>query len=411
MFLTATNRKKGLVFFCGTWILGLFVSKFLLSLSMLGILLLALIRPQLGRELRAFAQQPAFWMLMGFFLLVALGGIHSEDHERWLSRLRVALPFLILPFAFGRLPRLSRSAYLSVYALLVVAALGAGLASFGFYLWDYQAIQESLSHSKAIPTLSGDHIRTSLLLAFAALMAYYLYQENFQWRWRWEPKAYLLLAMVLAIFVHILAVRSGLLALYAGIGISILRFILIRKRYLLGTFLFLSLLSAPMIAYYAVPSFQAKIDLTAYNYELYLQDSIGEFSDTQRMVSYEMGLKVGHQQPWVGVGLGDVQAEQERMYAEYYPQQKVLLPHNLFLTLYAGSGLLGLLGFLWIFFFPLFYRKNYQHYPLLISSTVLLSSFISENTLLIAIGTAFYLLFTLLPLHYLRTDDGPGKDD
>lgn len=403
--LKKISRRDGLVFFCSTWILGLFLSKFLLSVSMLGLLLLAISQPKLGWEWRKFRQQPQFWMLMGFFLIVALSGLNTTDTGRWLARLRVALPFLILPFAFARLPKLSRRAYLGIYALLVIAALGAGLASFSFYVWDYAAIQESLTHSKAIPTLSGDHIRTSLLLAFAALMAFYLYQERYQWRWEWEPKAYLLLSLILVLFVHILAVRSGLLALYASIVVSILRFIILQKRYILGSFLLLLLLSAPVVAYYAVPSFQAKIDLTVYNYELYQRDSIGEFSDTQRMVSYELGLKVGNQQPLLGVGLGDLQAEQEEMYEQYYPQQKVLLPHNLFLTLYAGAGFLGLSGFLWIFFFPLVYQKNYQHYPLLVSSTVLFSSFISENTLLIAIGTAFYLLFTLLPLHYLKEEE------
>lgn len=384
-----------LVFCSGLLLLtGLVLSRALTSIGMMGILGAALLGARAGDWKRALAPGRRAWLWLTLPFWIMLGsGIYTENGEMLLGQLRIALPLLALPLAFALLPRLPRPLLYGWLYFFVLLLFGAGLAVLGNYALHFTEIQEALSRSKAIPCPHGDHIRFSLLLALATFAALYLWRRGFVLRYAWERRLLPALALLLALMLHVLAVRSGLLALYLGALVLILRWTLRKRRPLLGLALTAALLTAPIAAYYTVPGIHAKYHLMMHNFKVLRRGEIGGYSDTNRLLSYAVAWELGKRNPWWGLGMGDVRDEQERYYALHYPELRPIYPHNQFLLFYVGSGIIGLALFCMGFFAPLFYAR-YRNDGLFVAFFVLIaSSFLTENTLSIAIGMGIYAFF------------------
>jgi O-antigen ligase len=200
--------------------------------------------------------------------------------------------------------------------------------------------------------------------------------------------------LFVAAMVHVLAVRTGMLALYGGLLAWGLAAAWHAKRYVwaIGTVALLAL--APVAAYQLLPSVRAKVGLMLWNLERYRAGEIGQYSDTQRWASYEVGLAIGNRAPWLGCGIGDLDAEVDAEYARRFPDVKPMLPHNQWLFFFAACGVVGLLFALTAFFSPLFWEKKYQD-PLFAGFFLLTTvSFMTETAIETAVGvglTAFFL--------------------
>lgn len=71
-----------------------------------------------------------------------------------------------------------------------------------------------------------------------------------------------------------------------------------------------------------------------------------------------MGMEIGNEHPIVGVGAGNLRQEVKARYAAQYPEmEQIRMPHNQLISVYAGTGLVGLSVFLFAFFYPFFSRK------------------------------------------------------
>ena len=79
---------------------------------------------------------------------------------------------------------------------------------------------------------------------------------------------------------------------------------------------------------------------------------------------------------------------------------KRLTPHNQFILLFTGMGLLGLGYITVLVFLPIFYRLRYQSLLFIVIQTVLITSLLTEATLETQRGIALYLFFTLFLIRY-----------
>ncbi|MCH2044843.1 MAG: O-antigen ligase family protein [Saprospiraceae bacterium] len=379
-------------------IIGLMISKFLMTLSMIVFIVAGLSNPKRKERWAYFVKHPAYLATTAIFFIILLSGIYTSNWENMAVRLRVALPFLVLPCSFALIGKLPKVYYTWIaqgfIAALVISSIGVLIN----YAINYDKIQLMIQQSKAVPTPNKDHIRFSLLLCIAIFMGISLLQ-NVAYRTQ-KLRTYLSLFAILflVLTLHILSVRSGLLALYLGILVWIVQMIIQNRRFILGLGLLISLGLAPVLAYYMSPSFRTKFELTRHNIEIFREGNIGEYSDTQRLLSYVVAWEVAQKNIWLGVGMGDLHDEQKKVYTSQYPKLKPKYPHNQFLTFLAGTGIIGLLLFLIAFMTPLFYQAAYKDTFMLCFFALLFSSFITENTLLIASGTAIYTFFLLLNL-------------
>lgn len=372
-------------------LLGSLFSKFLVSLAPALLLLAALAQPRPWLLLGKAWRHPVYKAFLLFFLVLSLSALLSEDSGEAWTRLRISLPLGLLPLAFVGLPPLSQKHWDALLQILVGILSISLVGVLINYALHFEEIQDALSRSKSVPVPGRDHIRFSLLLCLASFAALRL---GFS-----RHKAYFALALFLFVGLHILSVRSGLLAAYLGIAALGTLFLFRQKRYLLLLGLYLSLASLPFIAYQSIASFRAKIELTLLNFQLYKEGTVGEYSDTRRWLSYQIAWELIEEKPLLGWGLGDMRSAQEAVYSSRYPEQSFLFPHNQFLSYWLGLGLVGLFFFLYALAMPLLWKQGYAHADNLLFHTVLLSSFLTENTLFISIGTGIYCFGCFALIH------------
>jgi O-antigen ligase len=390
---------------CILMLIGLICSKFLLSIATIILVVLGLWSAHPKQDWHRLWQQKTPWAMVGIFGLFAASSLLSENQSETWVRIRIALPMLALPIAFGLLPAFSKRQYRGLLALFFYGMWLACLGVLLNYALNRVEMLDLLRRSQAIPTPNKDHIRFSLMINLALFAGVYLLEQGYQWRHRAERWLMAAGILFLIVALHILTVRTGLLVFYANSLLLLLVSLIRRRRFKTLVLLLILFLPMPYLAYRLVPSIQTKFNLTRYNWQLYRAGKIGNYSDTRRLLSYKIGWEVAQTAPYFGVGMADLHEAQTAIYQRDHPEQPPMYPHNLFLTLLAGTGAVGLLWFLGNFLYPLwYYRAGLDWFFLLIHSTLFLS-FLTENTLLSTIGVLLYAFFVSLswPQYEKRT--------
>lgn len=388
---------------CVLLIIGIICSKFLTTIAMIVLLLGGIIHLISTKDWKLLISNKTHLATIGIFFLILGSALLSENQIESIQRVRIALPLLILPLAFSTLPRFRASSYQKVLSIFLYSMTIASLGVVANYFLHFEQMQQLLRASGAIPTPNGEHIRFSLMVNVAIFAGVWLWTKQFYWKYKRVEKAILLSSILfLIVTIHILSVRTGLLALYTTAGLSILRWIVLQRRFVLGTLLLAVVFALPYLAVQYVPSVRTKFELTRYNIQLFNRGEIGEYSDTRRLLSYQIGLEVAQKSPWIGVGVGDLMHEQTQIYKQKYPEQKIMYPHNMFLTIYVATGIIGLLWFLWCFLFPLWHQQQYKHYFILTFFCIIGCSFLTENTLWASVGVAIYTFFLGLTSNYIQ---------
>lgn len=406
-YLTHLKQEHLVLFCCMLIITGFVLSRVMISIGVIGLVVCAI--PILVQNKKyAFSKMTtfkAFPILTLIFFLVLFHAFGTVDWPYYLERLKIRLPFLFLPLAFALFIPFSKKQFSGLLYFLVIVMTLSGIKVLGNYLLHYEVITESFLVGKSIPT-PYNHIRYSLLTAFAIIAGIHLVQDRFYLKWKWEKSLIIFCTTFLFILIHILSVRSGLLALYLALFYLIIRLTIVYKKYKTGLAILASLVLLPYIVYRTVPSFKNKVDYSIYDYKSYMVGKKKSYSDIGRFTSIEVGLALAKQSPLMGVGAGNLKKEVHAYYQKNLPQIKDKafwkMPHNQFISILAGTGIIGLLIFLFALFYPLFYKKNYTNSLLVCFYLMFLTSFLSENTIEGQIGTTFFLIFLLIILNYRK---------
>lgn len=409
------RRHHFIYLIAAAWFVGLYYTRFTLTLAMIATIAAALfemrggsirVRPGLGRALRTFWEHSDFVSVTVPALLVIISLLWSSDWAYWGTRFNIRLPFLLLPVAFYLLPRLRWSQYRIISYLYLGTALFACCYALVLYALDFEAINIRIGQGQSLPTRYS-HVRFSLQAAFAAVMSGIFYLEHRPVRYVWERWILGGLAVFFFAFVHVMSVRSGLLVMYACIGLLGAMYVVRRRQWLVGAIALAIMIVLPVVAFHMLPSFKQKVGYALYDYEMYRSNGGAGYSDSQRLMSYQVGWEVFRSAPVIGVGMGDVlyevNATYDRRYPELRPEARIL-PHNEYLTHLAGVGVVGTLLFVAAFLWPLLYRKHYRDPVFLALHLIIGLSFLVENTIETAIGTGFYIFFLLMGLHRLQED-------
>lgn len=390
-------------------------SVYVISLAMIGLLATALfdvkfdpsfrigINPMIFSHGRNFFRSPIFWVLAMIFFIAFIGIINSEDFSYWLDRVRIKLPFFLLPFAFYFLPHFDRRdihfIFYFLLAFMSLTCIGV-LVNYGL---NFEEFNELVAQGKHIP-VPRNHVRFSLLLAIAVLFGINMYSEKYVFRKSWERSLILSMTIICFISLHILSVKSGLMILYVGLLIGLIRYVIMHKKFAQGLIGLLGLLSIPMLSYLFIPSLQTKMNYFRWDVISYLEGNFDQQrSDSGRLRSLKIGAEIFQENMIFGIGTGDLKNEVYARYKSEYPNAfKKVMPHNQFLSVAAANGLVGLLVFLFALFYPLLFNKAYKDYYLLISTVSIVLSFMVENTIGNSTGVAIHCFLILLLLNHLH---------
>ena len=108
------------------------------------------------------------------------------------------------------------------------------------------------------------------------------------------------------------------------------------------------------------------------------------------------------------MGSGNLRTAVHDHFTRDYPDfVESLTPHNQFLYVAAGTGLVGLLLFLFAFYAPCFLHQAYRNALVLAFYAMVTTTFLLEHTIENSVGTAWVTFFLTL---FLSVHQGSTRD-
>lgn len=389
--------KTNIAILCSlAMILGFMVSRSVMSLAMmvLGGYALLGVHPKRWFESK-------WWIISLLWIgAYALSYFWSDNAAYWGERLQVKLPVLLLPLGFAFIPKFSIK-QLQVFCIGAgLILLGGAFYSVSFFINDWYHYYYNYGKAAMLPVPSGDYIRFSLMIALYVIWCMYIWPHFKSKGMRWFIA---ITSVILVSFLHILAARSGLIALYIfllgwamyigvkrskWIGIGATAFMVI-VLYLAGTY---------------VPTLQQRIGYFKYTIIQFREGHLtGIYSDMGRLMSYNIAIEEIKKEPLKGVGAGDMFRTMEDGYHRMYPQDtdgRILVPHNQPLAVALSCGIPAAILFLWWVFAPLaLVKRNREGFFFLIIWLISFMQIMIEPALEVQLGVFVYLFFLLWQRH------------
>ncbi len=152
--------------------------------------------------------------------------------------------------------------------------------------------------------------------------------------------------------------------------------------------------------YTKLPGFRSQIEDFINSYQRYIEHQDPNSSSmVQRFEYWRTSLMLIRQNPLFGVGTGDVpdafKVQYQKMNSNLALQYRGI-SHNQYLSVTVAFGLIGLVWFLAVLFYPGFRTKNFNNYFYVIFWLILMISMLTENTIEKQEGVTYFVLFTAI---------------
>ncbi|MBT8232448.1 MAG: O-antigen ligase family protein [Saprospiraceae bacterium] len=353
---------------------------------------------------KGFIKNRYYLAVTGIFLIYFISGLWSENIDYFLNRSRIKLPIFFLPFAFYATPKLDKKVMTSIMWGFIGIITFSILWSIGMFLTDIEYYTNIYGKGQIIPT-PIHHIRYSIMISIAFCMLVAIIWDKIKEEQKW-PRLYIILAIFLVIYLHLLAVRSGLMTLYVVFLFMFIFYIKEKGNKLLAVGSAASFVLLIFLSTQFVPTIKNKISYMKYSLELFSKnENIRELSDSRRLGSIFAGLQLTKDNPALGVGIGDIMDETDSYLSEHYPEltNLELLPHNQYILSSAALGIIGLILFTIFSCMPLFYLNGMHDFFLTTTQFIFFASFMVEHTIESQIGVALYIFITLFAMKYRQT--------
>jgi len=397
------KKQTDLNLFIDAWVylylIGLVCSKAVLSIAMIGFVATAIFC-WIRKAEKSFSGLSPFLFPIIIFIITLLTGNNSSDKAVLFDFIMKKLPFLILPFAFFSVKERIAERYYHYLTAFVFIVTVVSLGVLGNYLMNFEQLNDAIGRGQAITT-PIDHTEFSIYVGFAAIVSILLNLEKKKIVSFGTKTSLGYITIFLIIFMHILAVRSGLAVFYAvALVFGLYYFIKNRQYKLLIGFLIAAMLF-PIVAVKTIPSLKTKFDYFRWDLSRYKKGEGVNLSDSQRIYSLRAGLEIFRHNPVLGIGVGDLKAECNKKYIEYVGKPLDHYPHNQYLFVLASMGIIGFIFYLFALLGPVVaLRRTLDPYFLTLYGVVLISALV-ENTLERTFSIGFYLFFVLTCICYL----------
>ncbi len=389
---------------CFLW--AIIYAKFLLSVMMFALSILVVI--QLAyKDYSVKRTHGIFLLFLLPFIAVVLSGVNSSDFPSYLHHVKMKLPFLILPLVWSY----KRSFFAKYYKAILFAFIALSLASIfpvSFnYLSNFEAINTAITKGQAMPTPMG-HIMYSLCLTGALGASLYLaLYPNKQFS---IPVWFLgLAALLIFIFQHILASRTGVVLSYFSIVLIAGHYLFMQGKYITLCVILGLIFISPILAINTIPSFKNKIAYANWDLKSYFENKGEGYSDSERILSYQAAWVLIQQSPILGTGIGDLRTCMKETYKNHLDHESDKYPHNEYLFHLTGMGIVGFLLLLMTLFVPWWYFRKEMDIFFLCFQSVFMLAFLVENTIERQQMIAYYLFFSLCGIAYMEANKKGGN--
>ena len=396
------KTQNGLFLLSVIFIFGLLFSRALLSITPIIMLLWALWQMPVQQSLKNLSRNLPAFLLLGFYGLFLFSTLYTENWEQWRYYTVQYLPFLIIPLAWGMLPCLRNKQQYTLLFLFIflIALLSIGTVINYFLHWE--EINSMIIHSKNPTSINGiSHIYFGILMALAVFFGAHIYWLPIMILHKTEKKIILVCVGLVFISLHIMAFRTGLLAMYVAMLIQLFIFIRNQKQYVLGSALLIAIVAVPIGAYFTLKSVRLRVANTQYDIKRYWHnEDINYYSISQRLAAWETALNLVQRNWLLGVAPADVKVEMHRQYAVKDFGLKIgnqIGIHNQYLNFLVSMGVAGFILLLYTFIYP-FTKVNWQYNLgstafLIIMATAMLVESVFQRQLGLNTFVFFYCLF------------------
>ncbi|MEI9943670.1 MAG: O-antigen ligase family protein [Chitinophagaceae bacterium] len=359
-----SRREQFLFFSMMAMMAALFVSRAMLSVCMMLFVVLSFFHKDIKAHFRHFFSSPLLWGMSLLFVLPLVSGLWSTDKQQWLYVLQPKLALLFLPLAFAGPFSFTRKHW-ELLAYFFIALVTAGtIWSMLQYIMDLQAVNQSYLQAKSIITpLKNDRVRFSWLVAVAVLLSgkigwdSFIERKSIKWLW-------LVIILWLLIFLHVLAMRTGLISLYIIMAATACWLLIKKIKWKYAVVILLLLPVLPYMAYRLLPSFHNRINYFIYDYSYFKKmEYLPGGNDAVRVISLNAGWDILNKNPIAGVGAGDVLSATKEWYEVHYPQVRqtdIIYPSSEWLLYGDACGWPGFLLFTCIMCIPFFVVRKYK---------------------------------------------------
>ena len=340
---------------CGAGVVGLLAARALVALSPVAGVVAALLNPSLPTAWRHYLRNGAAIRAALLYLFLLVSGVYTADLPDWRHEVFRQLPWLGVPLAFTVAVPLGRRQRVAVGALFVLGTAAVGLATLGQFLGHAAVATEAIRLGQNMPVITRVfHIHFGVMLALAFFWGVELRRGPAAPPWL---RAALLGAVVgIAVVLHVLAYRTGLLALYAGLLAAAAR-LLWHRRWAPGAGLLLLLLTTPWLGYQLLGPLHQRWGATRWDVSQFFDGhDINDYSLARRLAAWENAGALVREHPLLGVAPADANAAMMAQYAwrdfGLRPENRIMI-HNQYLHALVGGGVLGLGLWLAVLLWPL----------------------------------------------------------
>ncbi len=339
---TAQWVAEGLVV---AMIVGLFFSRALLSTALFCFFLLAPIRLGWRTWLHRSVHDPLVWIFGLAWFLPVLSGIWSADTQAWMDVVRIKLPLLLLPMGWVGFS-FSNKGMQRVGWLLTALVFFGSIHSILPWVLDATSVQAGYLSGKTLLTpLDNDRVRFSWLIVAV------LFWMQLQWKSvaGWHRGLSVFLFGFFILFLHVLAVRIGLLCFYMLTGFWIVQQLFNPSLRKWAIPMLLMLLSLPVLMYWLVPTFRDRMQYIRYDWSYTFQGKyLPGGNDAIRIQSLQAAGAVIRSHPVAGVGFGDIRSAMDSAYSKRNPALPTadrIYPANEWAVYGVGMGWIGWIAF------------------------------------------------------------------
>jgi O-antigen ligase len=360
------------LFACFMVILGLFWARAIFATGIIVLLGNALVNKDVLQHAKALVKHKVFLSMIALFAVYVLSGLWSNDLPVYFKSIQLHLPFLAIPIGMLSFVYLDAKQMLYIFYTYIVFCLGGVVWSCAKYFSNKAQFDHDYIFSHVIPTpFEKDHIRFSIAVVIAIWFCYFCIQHTSSALLKY---ATMVVAAAFIIYLHILSVKTGLLAFYILCMYYIVQQIIVQKQFKYGLIGLGLLIVIPIIAYNTSETFYNKMHYIQYSLVEMKNDKTDlAVSDKGRLISYKMAGNIIAAHPIVGVGAGDVDNFLQVQFSQLLPNQlpvRVFLPHNQLLMIMLIAGVFGAFFYLVFLFLPL--GLHYRHSMLFVGYWLIL---------------------------------------
>lgn len=341
---------------------GLLFSRALLSSGLIVFVIVSIVHKRLIGQVHSFLASPLLWTMSLLFLFPFLSGLWSADSAQWAEVARIKLPLLLLPFCFAGINDFTDRDWQKVALIFVAIVFGGMCVSASDYLQHMQAIDLGYLEAHTIKTpLENDHVRFSLLVVISLLTVLQLRVSK-----RANPGKFMFILLLLyflvgVVYLHVLAVRTGLICFYLGAIVFLFSYLQNSKHKTRFVLLLVLMAAVPLLSYFIFPTLRNRISYLKYDLAFIQKDTYQPGSnDGNRYASMKAGWSMLKKASLVGVGFGDIKMGADSFYSKNYPQMTMddrILPSSEWMMYGAGTGWPGLILFTAVMIIPFFIRR------------------------------------------------------